>query len=176
MEFSWKNEVRPVWSLWTVLKISSSRKLILMELYRVVRLRPQLVLLLIYLWLDVHSHSVPSSILRANGAVVPWCWKERLRRRIFDSWSSVILFWFDTIITHIFLSFIDIRDVVHFHIHIHIHGLASLSLSSPGVRWAVLEPFTLHKIYLERIRREDFKNLLRNLTKIDNKRDTLQSA
>ena len=120
MEFSWKNEVRPVWSLWTVLKISSSRKLILMELYRVVRLRPQLVLLLIYLWLDVHSHSVPSSILRATGAVVPWCWKERLRRRIFDSWSLVLFFFgFDTITTHIFLSFVDIRDVIHLHIQIH---------------------------------------------------------
>ena len=126
--------------------------------------------------IHIYSHSVLSSIPWANGAVVPWCWKERLRRRIFDSWSSVLLFWFDTIITHIFLSFVDIRDVVHFHIHVHIHGLASLSLSSPGVRWAVLEPFTFHKIYPERIRMEDFENLLTNLTEIDNKRDTLQSA
>ena len=81
---------------------------------------------------------------------------------------------FDTIIANIFLLFVDIRNVVH--LHIHIHGLASLPLSSPGVRWAVLEPFTLHKIYPERIQREDFENLLRNLTKIDNKRDTFQSA
>ena len=124
--------------------------------------------------IHVHSHSVPSSILRANGTVVPWCWKERLRRRIFDSWPSVLLFWFDTIITNIFLSFVDIRDVVH--LHIHIHGRALFSLSSPGVPWAVSEPFTLHKIYPERVQREDFENLLRNLTKIDNKRDTLQSA
>ena len=88
--------------------------------------------------------------------------------------STFFKFLFDTITTHIFLSFVDIRDVVH--LHIHIHGRALFSLSSPGVRWAVSESFTLHKIYPERIQREDFKNLLRNLTKIDNKRDTLQSA
>ena len=70
--------------------------------------------------IHVHSHSVPSSILRANGTVVPWCWKERLRRRILDSWSLVLFFFgFDTITTHIFLSFVDIRDVIHLHIQIH---------------------------------------------------------
>ena len=124
--------------------------------------------------IHVYSYSVLSSNPRAKGAVSPWCWKERLRRRIFDCWSLVLFFWFDTITTHIFLTFVDIRDVVH--IHIHIRGRALFSLSSLGVRWAVSEPFTLHKIYPERIQREDFENLLRNLTKIDFKRDTLQSA
>ena len=162
-ELYWKFLLATNWSWWNYT-----------ELY--VRDRNLVSYSYIFGLIHVYSHSVRSSSPRAKGAVVSWCWKERLRRKIFDSWSSVLLFWFDTVITNIFLSFVDIRDVVHFHIHVHIHGLASFSLPSPGVRWAVLEPFTLHKIYPERIRMEGFENLLRNLTKIDNKSDTLQSA
>ena len=33
--------------------------------------------------------------------------------------SNFFKFLFDTIITHIFLSFVDIRDVIHLHIQIH---------------------------------------------------------
>ena len=70
--------------------------------------------------IHVYSHSVRSSSPRAKGAVVSWCWKERLRRRILNSWSLVLFFFgIDTIIANIFLSFVDIRDVVHLHIHIH---------------------------------------------------------
>ena len=68
--------------------------------------------------IHVHSHSVPSSILRAKGAVVPWCWKERLRGKILDSWSLVPFFWIWHHHTHIFFSFVDIRDVIYLHIHI----------------------------------------------------------
>ena len=42
--------------------------------------------------IHVYSHSILSSNPRAKGAVVPWCRKERLRRRIFDSWSLVLFF------------------------------------------------------------------------------------
>ena len=44
--------------------------------------------------IHVYSYSVLSSNPRAKGAVSPWCWKERLRRRIFDCWS-LVLFFFD---------------------------------------------------------------------------------
>ena len=70
--------------------------------------------------IHIYSYSVPSSNPRAKGAVVPWCRKERLREDFgFLVVSTFFKFLFDTIITDIFLSFVDIRDVVRLHIHIH---------------------------------------------------------
>ena len=68
--------------------------------------------------IHVYSHSILSSNPRAKGAVVPWCWKERLRGKILDSWSLVPFFWIWHHHTHIFFSFVDIRDVIYLHLHI----------------------------------------------------------
>ena len=76
--------------------------------------------------IHVYSHSILSSNPRAKGAVVPWCWKERLRGKILDSWS-LVPFFLDLIPSHSYILFVrrylrrnlpsppHPRSYLHFH-------------------------------------------------------------